>query len=44
MERLGKITKVLTNFAKTSVLNLEESSEYVPGFKYIRVLNIRKFW
>ena len=25
------------------ILNLWESSEYVSGFKYVRVLNINKF-
>ena len=33
----------LTIFAKNSVLNLWEGSEYVSGFEYVRVLNIRKF-
>ena len=41
MERFGKIK--LTIFATNPVLNLWEGSAYVSGFKYVRVLNIRRF-
>ena len=43
MERFGKITIAFNYFHKNSILNLWENSEYVSGFKYVRVLNIRKF-
>ena len=36
-------TLVFIIFAKNSVLNLWEGSEYVSCFKYVRVLNIFKF-
>ena len=29
--------------AKNSILNLWDGSEYLSGFKHVRVLNIRKF-
>ena len=40
---LEKELYLLTIFAKSSVLNLWEDSEYVSGFKCVRVLNIHKF-
>ena len=43
MERLEKKLYFPTIFAKNSILNFWEGSEYVSGFKYVRVLNIRKF-
>ena len=43
MERFEKIIIGFTIFARNSILNLWESSKYVSGFKYVRVLNIRKF-
>ena len=43
-EFFGKIIIVFNYFCKkNSILNLWEGSEYVPGFKYVRVLNIRTF-
>ena len=33
----------LTTFGKNSILNVWEDSDYVSGFKYVRVINIRKF-
>ena len=37
---IGKIIIALTIFAKHSILNLWEGSEYVSSFKHVRVLNI----
>ena len=41
MKRFGKIVIICKHFCKK--VHLKEGSEYVPGFKYVRVLNIRKF-
>ena len=40
---LKKQLQFLTIFANISILNLWDGSEYVSGFKYVRVLNIHKF-
>ena len=41
MKRFGKIVIICKHFCKK--VHLKEGSEYVPGFKYVRVLNIPKF-
>ena len=43
MEGFGKLIIVFNYFCKKPHLNLWEGSEYVSDFKYVRVLNIRKF-
>ena len=43
MEHFGKIIIVFNYFCKNSVLGLWDGPEYVSGFKYARVLNIREF-
>ena len=40
---LEKWLQFLTIFAKKPILNHWEGSEYVSGFRYVWVLNIRKF-
>ena len=42
LEYSGKIIKVFNYFSK-KFLNLWGGSEYVLGFKYVRVLDICKF-
>ena len=41
MKHFGKI--VFNYFCKYSILNLWQGSEYMLGFKYVRVLNIGKY-
>ena len=43
IERFGKIIIVFNWIAKKLIMNLWEVSEFVSGFKYVRVLNIHKF-
>ena len=44
MERFGKIIVDFNYLCKKKpTINLLAGTEYVPGFKYVRVLNIRKF-
>ena len=43
LNTVEKQLKFLTSFAKDFIVNIWEITEYVLGFKYVRVLNIRKF-
>ena len=43
MGRFGKIIIVFKYFCKKLHLKSLRGSEYASGFKYVRVLNIRKF-
>ena len=43
LNTLEKQLKFLTIFAKDFIVNIWEIAEYVLGFKYVRVLDIRKF-
>ena len=43
VERFGKIITIFTIFAKNTILNLWEGSQYVSGVEYVIVLNIPKF-